>query len=893
VQEELQFHFESIVREYQQSGLSEEAARLAARRRFGSVLRIKERGHDVRGAGRLEEIGREIRHAARRLRRSPTFTVASVVTLALAIGANVSIFAVVHRVVLNPLPYPDSDRLIQLDHGMPRINMRSGIGMTVGLYHQYQDRAGTLDEVAIYRPEELTLTGNGEPERIRVTRTTATLAPVLRVQPALGRWFTQEERAPGAPQVALLSQGLWMRRYGGDPGILGRPVTLNGVATEVVGVMPASFAFPDPRVDAWIADHVSRATGFGLPFSRIGVARLRAGATVAGARTELDALIADLPQAYPGDPGVLGNVGDGGLKSAAITLKEATVGQVARALWILFASVGLVLLVACANVANLFLVRSEARQREVAVRRALGSGTPGIVRYFLAESVLLSLAGGISGLALAWGAVRLLVRFGPATLPRLEEVRVDGVAVAFTCVLTALAAVAFGAIPLLRGVPVSALYESGRSNTASRGRQRVRQLLMGGQVGLALVLLAASGLMVRSFQNLRGMDIGFDARSALTFRIGLPEREYPTRRAAAVTHQAILDQLTALPGVSAVSAASGLPLADTCMGNTVLVRGVARSSDPTERPLARWCAVAGDVLPARGIRLLRGRGIDRGDVERSEPIVVVNQAFANVLFPNQNPIGEHLRSNAPPKSTPRPDGFGGWTWDGAPPWLEIVGVVSNTPTRALTEANPVPTIYMPMSIAGGPDIPAIEMLGPNIASMSYVVRSATPPLGLLPSVRRAVEAVDPNLALAQVRTLQDIVDSASAQMAFTMVLLAIASGVALMLGIVGIYGVVSYIVSQRTGEIGVRLALGAEPGAIVRMIVRQSGLVALAGITVGLAAALAGSRLIEALLYDVSPRDPGVFTAVTLALLGVAVVACWLPAWRASRIDPAVVLRSE
>ena len=815
--------------------------------------------------------------------RSPAFTLAAVLTLALAIGANVSIFAVVQRVVLNPLPYPDSDRLIELDHGAQRLNLPSGMGMTRGFYYQYSERARTLDGLALYDTENLTLTGEGDPERIRVTRVTTTFAPVMHVWPTLGRWFREEEGRLGAPSLAVLSHGLWIRRYGGDPGIIGRPVILAGMPAEVIGVMPASFAFPDPRVDIWIAEPMTRSMGFGIWLYN-GVARLRDGVTLADARTELNTLIADVPRAFPGDPFVVGNSEEIKLFSNPRTLKDATVGSVARGLWILLASVGLVLLVACANVANLFLVRSDARQREVAVRRALGAGRLGIARYFFAESALLSIAGGAIGLALAWGAVRLLVAHGPATLPRLGEVRLDGVTVAYTCGLTMLAALAFGAIPLWRGAPLAtSLHESGRSHTASRGRHRARQVLMGGQVALALMLLVASGLMLRSFQKLRALDPGFNATSALTFSIGLPHREYSTRVEAVAAHQAILDRLSALPGVTAVSASTCLPLSrEGCMGNTVRVQG--RAIPPgTVPPLAVFNAIAAGYFDTMGIRLVRGRTLDRADIERREPVVVVDEVFAQRIFPNQNPIGEHVASNRPP------------TRPGENPnlWLTIVGVVSKTPTRVLADSDPIAQLYMPMSIAGGPDVPVSSLVGPDVSVMSYVVRSATSRAGLVSSVRRAIDTVDAKLAIAQVRTLESILDSASAQMAFTMVLIAIAAGVALTLGVIGIYGVMSYIVTQRTGEIGVRLALGAQSASVAGMIVRQGGLVALAGVAVGLVTAVAGSRVIESLLYGVSPRDPSVFSATTLLLLGVALVACWLPARRAARLSPLEALRTE
>jgi putative ABC transport system permease protein len=884
LRQELDAHLALIEEEERDRGLNADEAHQRARARFGSPLSYRERALDAVIATWLESACKEIVFAARRLVRTPAFTLAAVVTLALAIGANASIFAVVQRVVLNPLPYPDSGRLIELDHGAQRLNLPSGMGMTRGFYYQYSERARTLDGVAVYDTNDLTLTGQGDPERIRVARVTTTLARVLRVWPALGRWFSEEEGRPGAPSLAVLSHGLWLRRYGGDPDIVGRSVILAGVPAEVIGVMPVSFAFPDPRVDVWLAEQVTRSMGFGIWLYN-GVARLREGVTVADVRTELNALIADVPRAFPGDPFALGNSEQIKLFSNARSLKDATVGSVARGLWILLASVGLVLLVACANVANLFLVRSEARQREMAVRRALGAGRLSIAGYFLAESGLLSIVGGMIGLALAWVAMRVLIAGGPATLPRLGEVRLNGVAVAYTCLLSILAALSCAAIPLWRGAPLAAsLHANGRGNTASRGRHQARQLLMGGQVALALMLLVASGLMVRSFQKLRAVDPGFDATSALTFSIGLPNRGYSTRVEAVTAHQAILDRLSAVPGVSAVSASSCLPLnREGCMGNTVRVLGRAIPPE-TVPPLAVFNAVAAAYFEAMGIRLIRGRTFDRADIDRHEPVVVVDEVFARRIFPNQNPIGEHVASNRPP------------TRPGEEPnlvWLTIVGVVSQTPTRVLADSDPIAQLYMPMSVAGGPDFPISSLVGPDVSVMNYVVRSKASPTGLVPSVRRAIDTIDPKLAMAQVRTLENILDNASAQMAFTMVLIAIAASVALMLGVIGIYGVTSYIVTQRTGEIGVRLALGAEPATVAGMIVRQGCLVAVGGISVGLAASFAGSRVIESLLYGISPRDPGVFAATTSLLLGVALVACWLPARRAAHLSPLEALRTE
>jgi putative ABC transport system permease protein len=827
-----------------------------------------------RAKGRsMDNIAREIRHAARRLFKSPTFTLAAVLTLALAIGANASIFTVVQRVVLNPLPYPDSNRLIALDYGIPARNMASGMtSMTWQLYFQLVDHAQSLEAVGAYNMSQVTLTGSGDPERILATNATPSLQSVLRVTPGLGRWFTEEEGVPGAPAVAVLSHGLWVRRFGRDVNIIGRSVSIDGVPTAVVGVMPASFAFPNTRVEMWLPAQSTRANASFL-FQLAGVARLREAVSVATARAELTGLIADLARVSPNQRGII---------SAALPLQDFMVSRVAGTLWILLASVALVLLVACANVANLFLVRSEARQREVAVRRALGAGRRGIAGYFLAESALLAIAGGALGLALAWGAARLFVAFSPVTLPRIQEIRVDGIVVAFTLALSLLAALMFGAIPLMRVAPLSvSLHENGRGNTASRGHYRTRHILMAGQMALALVLLVSSGLMVRSFQKLRAVDPGFDASSAVTFGIGLPNGKYPTRHDAVAVHRAILERLSALPGVTAASASTCLPLAGPCFGNGLLVDREAPDA-LTVRPFTWFRAVGPGYFQATGMRLLRGRFIDRDDIDRQEPNIVVNKAFADTFFPDADPIGRRVKSSTPPNSSLP-----------APPWLTIVGVVSNTPTSTLTEPTPNSQLYMPMSIAGGPDIPAQALIGPNVNTMSYVVRSSTPPSDLVGAVSNAVREVDGNLALAQVRTLQSILDAASEAVAFTMVLIAIAAAVALLLGVIGIYGAMSYIVSQRTGEIGVRLALGAEPSSVAGMIVRQGGVVALAGIVIGVGAAWAGSRFIASLLYGVSPRDPGVFVTTTLMLLGAALLACWLPARRAARLSPVEALRTE
>ena len=867
---ELEVHFALEVDDQLETGLPLRDAQLAARRAFGSVALTKEELRDMRTGAALERLWQETRQAARRLRRSPAFALATALTLALAIGANAAIFTVVYRVVLNPLPYGASDRLAALEFSIPSRNVPKIYYIPSRLYFQYVERTHTLDGLALYvAANEITLTGQGNPERIRVSRASSSLASVLRVTPAIGRWFNENEMAPGARPSAVLSHGLWVRRFGQDPNVVGQPIPLDGVPTVVVGVMPASFAFPDPHIDVWVpAPYVTRTTATDA-YAFAAVARLRDGATIAEARSELTRLAVDLDPSYP-------NNGYRVLVSTARTLLDATVGDIAVTLWILLVAVGLVLLVACANVANLFLVRCEAKQREIAVRRTLGAGNRAIAHYFLTESALLCTAGGAIGLALAWSALHVLVVFGLVTLPRLNEVHLDALVVAFTCVLSLVTAFVLGSLPLVRFTPlVQSLHETGRGS-ASRAQHGARHLLMGIQVALALVLLVASGLMLRSFQKLRAVDPGFDPTSTLTFRIGLPRTDYPDRGRMVVADRAIVDRLAALPGVSAVSASTCLPLSEgqLCQGGPLFVDG-----DPfppgTLAPFVASRAVDGGYFQTMHTRVLRGRGIDRSDIDREEPVVVVNQALVNIAFSGQDPIGQRVRFGNPTLARD------------APEWLTIVGVVANTPIFGLAEANPFPQLYMPIFASRNVN------MAPRLDAMSFVVRTSVMPGALTDPVRRAISQVDSNLALGQVATLQETLDRAAAQMAFTMVLLVIAASVSLALGVVGIYGAMSYIVTQRTGEIGVRLALGAEPGSVVRMIVREGGIVASAGATAGLLTALAGGRLIESLLYGVSPRDPVVLTGTTAIVVCVVLLACWLPAQRAALLNPLDALRTD
>ena len=819
----------------------------------------------------MPETNRELRHAARRLLRSPAFASAAALTLALGIAANATIFTVVNRVILRPLPYAESERLIWVDHAAPGIDLPGSPGLSQGLYEYYRKRAHTFSDLAIFRRDEWTLTGEGEPQRLTGLATTASLGAALRVQPVRGRWFTEKE-AQDRIRVIVLSHALWSTHFGRDPNIIGRSVRLDGIPREVVGVAPASLGFPSPDIQVFVPQRLEEQqteTVGGFNFQSI--ARLQGKSTVADVKRELDALIAGIKQAFPGDAVAQEALDAARLTSVPELLKDRVVGNVARTLWILLAMVGLVLLIACANVANLFLVRSEVRQREVAVRRALGAGRAGIVRYFLAESILLSLAGGAAGLALTQLSVKLLVRFGPTNLPRLNEVSIDAGTIAWTALLSLFASLAFAAIPLLRrgNALANTLREGGRGSTAGKARFRARNALMAGQVALALVLLVASGLMVRSFLQLRAVNPGFAPENVLTFDVSLTEADYANRGASIGFHQAVLDKIRGLPGVQSAGAITCLPLTGSCWGDPLQVKG--RPPAPgTLPPLVQIRRALPGFIETMRIPVLHGRALEPADHQQRRPVIVLSRRAADLYFPGEEALGKEL-------------GFMFESNDNL--WYTVVGVVGDTPVERLDD-KPFGSVYLPV-------MDPVDHVGSGVQNMAFAIRTAVPPMSLSRAVQAAVNEVNPNVALGHVRSLQMIVDDATARMAFTMLLLVIAGGIALVLGAVGIYGVISYVVGQRTGEIGVRMALGARPRDVSRMVLAQSGMVVGIGLAIGLAGAFALTRLMTSLLFQVTPTDATTYAAVTLFLIGVAALASWLPARRAAALDPVTALRRE
>ncbi len=808
----------------------------------------------------------DVRQAARRLARRPGFAASSVLTLALGIAAATSVFSLVYGVVLSPLPYPDSDRVVRVDHGAEKLGYPWGLGVTYGFYRFYAARVHQAESMAMYQRMELTLTGEGDPVRLDGVRATPSLATVLRVRAEQGRWLTAEEGEVGAAPVVVLSNRVWRDELGGDPGVVGRTVELNGEAREVVGVMPADFAFPEAKTDFWVP-RVVPATGVG-GWNEQAVARLAPGATPASLAEEMSSLYPTLRETTD-DPGRVNEYLDNaGIFPRVVTLKADTVGDVRSTLWILLGAVGFVLLVAVANVANLFLVRAEDGQRDTALRAALGAGRARIFRGYVAETLMISAAAGGLGIAGAAGAVRLLKLHAPVNVPRLTEVGLDGTVLAVAIGAVLAAALLLGLAPAIRGPRElgSSLKEGGRGSTGGRRRLRGRNVLVAAQVALALVLLIGSGLLFRTFQELRAVDPGFATRRALTFELGLPSNRYPDQERERAFAERLLPTLRALPGVESVAAIAGcLPLSgNLCWGETLEAEGYPNAAG--EVPPVTGARVAStDYFETLGIPV-RGRTFLQADARDSASVAILSERAAEAYFAGDDPIGRRIR-------------FGEDS-----PWLTIVGVAGNVKARVASD-DFQGLIYLPLTPASAG--------GPPPTTMDYILKTTVPASSLAGAARRAVHEIDPALPLGQVRTLQSVIGDATAPTAFALALVGLAAVMALLLGAVGVYSVVAYAVSRRTAEIGIRIALGARRGDVQRMVVRQGGAVVLSGVAVGLLAALLLTRLMAGLLFGVAPTDPVAYLALTGVMIAVAGVALWFPARRASRVQPAEALRAE
>lgn len=812
------------------------------------------------------------RSLARELARRPGFLLVAVLTLAVGIGANAAIFSVVNAVLIRPLPYADPEHLVAVWHTAPGLDMDL-FEQSDASYFLYRGGNKSLEDLGIYWEGSVTLTGGETPERVDASGATASVFSVLHVEPVLGRGLQAADEKPGAEKVAVISHDLWRRRFGGDPQAVGTLLKVNGVATRVVGVLGPDFRFPEAGTALWVPMTIDPAKLEAGNFNYTAIGRLRPGVSPEQAARDLSALVWRIPEQFPDSKMTRGMLESAKLAVLVHPLRDDVVGDVQRILWVLLGSVGCILLIACANVANLFLVRAEARQREMAVRTALGASRGAVFRLFVGESLALSLVGGLLGLGLAAAGVRLLVSLRPEGIPRLEEIGVDGVVLAFTFFLSLLAGLLCGGFAALRyGAPelVPALKEGGRGGTAGRGRNRARNVLVAVQMALALVLLVGSALMVKSFWRLRNVSPGFDPQGTLTLHLDLPEAEYPDAFANARFVQKLREGVRALPGVAQAGTVTLLPLTGGGSNSGYSFEDFPLKPDEVP-PILGTRFVSPGYFEAMGIPVIEGRVPDRIDPAKRSDEVVVSEALARRFWPHESALGKRLTQGLPGENV----------------WHTIVGVVGSVRDAGLHE-KAWETVYFPVLRLG------MKGEGDWVPRSFYlVIKGKVAPASLAAPVRRAIAAIDPNLPLSQVRPMEEVVSRSMARTSFTMLLLVIAAAVALLLGSVGLYGVISYVVSQRTREIGVRMALGAARGDISRMVLREGALVVLIGIGLGLAAALALTRLMLALLYDVSPTDPATFAAVPLLLALVALLASWMPARRAAAVEPLEAIRYE
>jgi predicted permease len=876
LEDELRFHLEARIDEYIAAGLSPQCARTESLRRLGDLEYVRRSCEQIdssfdrerRRADMSSAILQDLRYATRALRRSPAFTAIAVLTLALGIGANTAIFSVVNGVLLRPLPYAEPDQLVRVFTAF----RGSGVERYAVSQPEFIDYKGltqTFENAAAYTGTGLALTGGCaagssacEPERVRAIAATRDLFPVLGIAPERGRNFEGDDGRQGREPVVIVTHEFWQNRFGGEPALLGRTLTLNGVARRVVGILPAGVDFQ--RAEAFIPIFINpdSMTGRASNYLRV-VARLRPNVSVELAQRELNALTRRLTEQYPNV-----YVTSMGYGATVVSMRNEMVGDVRPALLILLGAVGLVLLIACANVANLLLARGEARQREIAVRLALGASRARILLQLLTESTVLAFAGAVGGVLLAWWGMKGLLAVNPEAIPRLEEIHIDGTVGLVTLALALLTGIIFGLAPamqLLRGELHSSLKEGSRGGSASGQRQRVGRALVIGEIALAVVVVIGAALLVRSFWALRGTEPGFRAANVLAIDLTIPSSRYDDGATVAY-YREIIERMATLPGVRAAAAASELPPGgggnnwDISIAGRPLPPGGAEPS-----PQVRF--VTRDYFNVLSVATVRGRLFGAEDSPTSTPVAVINETMARTLWPDSDPLGQQIR------------------FAKELPWVTIIGVSRDVRSMGLSEPVPLELYLLHEqlpTVAGGAE-----------HAMYVVLRTAVDPLSLATPARSVVRELDPLVAITGIRSMTQMVNLSVARPRFTMLLLVVFGGVAFALAAIGVYGVMSYAVKRRAREIGIRMALGARPRDVLRLVVGEGMRLALVGLGVGIAAALLTTRLMAGLLYGVSATDPLSFAVIALLLAAVALLATWLPARRAVRTDPTLALREE
>ncbi len=790
--------------------------------------------------------------------------------MAIGIGANLAIFTIVNAVLLRPLPLPESDRLVVLRHTAPGLTQLDTLPMSDALYFLYRDNVRTLAGVSLFSDRVVSFTGPDNPERLPAAYVTPSFFEVAGTPPLVGRTFDVSEGPEGPPE-AVITHGLWQRRYGGADDIIGRQIEIDGATTEVIGVMPQGFTFSELDSQLWMPlrpdpDEVTLGS-----FSAGGLARMADGVTLEQVQAELATLTSNLIELFP-DEGAAGVLVNAGFAPDIAPARDIVVGDVEATLWILLGAVGFLLLIACANVANLFLARAEARHRELAIRISLGESRRQVVGSTIAESIVLALLGGLVAAPVALAAVRALVRYGPQELPRLAEIAPDANVLAFGVSLSLLAGLWFGLLPALRAaaIPASAsLHEGARGASATRERHLTRRALVVTQIALALTLLVGSGLAARSFQRLSSVDPGFDPRDVLTLRLALPEQRYAEDERRLQFHRQAVAELAALPGVTGAAAVSDLPLGGSLSGSGAQIEGRPLEEGGVP-PVFMMKNISADYFEVMGIEVVEGRAFERLDADRGAPVVIVSEGLARAHWPGESALGKGIRQGREP--------------GGGEQFFRIVGVVEDVHQQALHEPPPE-LAYYPLAMPVGDDEVEVG------TAMSFVVR--TDGTNVASGARGVIRGLDPNLPVSDVDAMDTLLARARAQRAFVMVLLLIASGFAVLLGAIGLYGVISYVVAQRRREIAIRMAIGAQLADIRRMVLTEAGWLALAGTLLGLGGAVALTRRLQALLFETSPMDPTVFATVSFLLAGICLLASWLPARRAARVEPIAALRAE
>ena len=853
-------------------GMPKDEANFAARRKLGNATIVQEQIYRMNTIQLLDSLARVTRHALRALRHNPGFTLVAVLTLALGIGANTAIFSVVNAVLIKPLPYPGPDALVGVWHSYVRQGVKSNnVHMSGPMYFGYREQIRTFEKFGVWSSGAASVTGGGDPEQVRTLSVTDEILPALGVPPVVGRWFSRADDTTGTPETVILTYGYWQRRFGGDRAILGRALTIDSRPREVIGIMPQSFRFLDRDPELILPQRLKGDEPPGY-LNYTGLARLRPGITLAQADAELARILPGVSTALGMSKKTFETLQ---LAPAVRPLKQDVVGDVGKVLRVLMGGIGIVLLIACANVTNLLLVRAHGRQHELAIRAALGACLGTIVREHVLESVLLSVLGGSFGLVLASGGLRLLAAMGPANLPRLNDIAIDPLVLVFAAGVSLLAGLLSGWLSVIKhtGTPIAhALRGGGRTASLSRDQRRSQNTLVAVQVALALVLLVSSGLMIRSFQALRSVQPGFTHQEQIqTVRISIPAAQVEEPQRVTQMQNEILNKMSAIPGVTSAAFMTSVPMET---GEQVGNSGIAvEDKPPTDGqlpPVRRVKSVSPGSFQTLGTAFIAGRDFTWTDIYDNHEVAVISERMAKETWGSvQAALGKRIR-------------------DGDP-WQEVIGVVSDVYDNGVHLPAPGIVYWPARSQAVRPGIP--NFVPRSVVFAVRTERAGTE--GFLKELQQAVWSVNSSLPLAQVQTLGDVYGRSMARTSFTLLMLGIAGAMALLIGVVGIYGVISYVVSQRRREIGIRVALGAQAGEVKRMFIRYGLAPAAIGIACGLGASVALTRVMASLLFGISPLDPMTYAAVPIILATAAVLASYLPARRAAAVDPVETLRAE